>query len=265
MSQTLLIVPSKIFFLLLFLFVPSFLLQVYANSDSLDATLNSENFQIGDKVIINGSVSNIVNHNPVTIIVRDPIGNVYEIGQVDLSNNLFTHDFLINDNSLGGIYTINIKYATESLQLHFAVNASVLTTIQVMDSEIKVRTNGTNLIKYGNVVISPSTKTISISMDTSKLTTNSVDQQYQIPKKIIDTPNGKINFKVDGNRITCAQSETDTMRILDCTIPFGSKEIELSGDMVIPEFGSLAGFTILASLIMIIFFSKTSKIHSLNH
>ena len=260
MAQTLLIIPSKLIFLLLFLFASSSLLPVSANSDGLVATLNNGNFQIGDKVIINGSVSNIVNHNPVTIIVRDPIGNVYEIGQVDLSQNLFNHDFLINDNSLGGVYTINIKYVAESMELHFTVNASVLTTIQVMDSEIKVRTNGTNLIKYGNVVISPSTKIISISMDTSKLTTNGVEQQYQIPKKIVDTPDGKINFQVDGNRISCVQSETDTVRILDCNIPFGSKEIELSGNAVIPEFGSMAGFTILVSLIVFVFFSKFSKI-----
>lgn len=254
------IISKKIIFLLSFLIIPS-ILQAYASdSGVISATTNKENFQLGDKVLINGSVSNIVNHDPVTIIVRNPMGNVYEIGQVDLLNNIFVHDFLINDNSLGGIYTINIKYATQVTQLHFTVNTSVLTTIPVMDSEIKIRTNGTNLVKYGNVSISPSSKIITISIDTSKIKT-SVDQQYQIPKKIVDTPGGEINLKIDQNQVICAQSETDTIRILDCNIPSGSKEIELSGDVVIPEFGSTAGFAVFLSLIVAILFSKISKTH----
>ena len=62
----------------------------------------------------------------------------------------------------------------------------------------------------------PSEKKITISIDTSMVTTSFVNQQYQIPKKIVDTPGGEIILKVDGNQILCAQSETDTMRILDC-------------------------------------------------
>ncbi|MDE1725611.1 MAG: hypothetical protein KGH76_06935, partial [Thaumarchaeota archaeon] len=59
----------------------------------------------------------------------------------------------------------------------------------------------------------------------------------------------------------CAQSETDTMRILDCSIPANSTNIELAGTVVIPEFGPLAGLAISISVVAAIVLSRASKIH----
>jgi hypothetical protein len=131
-----------------------------------------------------------------------------------------------------------------------------------MDSQIKIRTNGTNLIKYGDVSVSPSEKKITVVIDTSKATADTIKQQYQIPKKIIDTPGGEIVLTVDGNRILCAQSEADKIRILDCDIPSGSKELELSGTFVVPEFGPLTGLLVIStSIIAIIILSRMHKNH----
>ncbi len=175
-------------FLVALLAIPSIVFPIYAyDSSGIMATTNKDSYQPGDKVIISGSVENIVNSNPVTIIVRNPMGNVYDVGQVTLLNNLFVHDFVLNDDSLGGMYDINIKYGTVSTQLHFMLDAGSLSTIPVYDSEIKIRTNGTNVIKYGDVSVSTVDKTITISMDTSKIQNISKNQQYQLPKKIIDT------------------------------------------------------------------------------
>ncbi|MDE1770309.1 MAG: hypothetical protein KGI28_07150 [Thaumarchaeota archaeon] len=233
----------------------------YADSSGITAIANKDYYQQGDKVIISGSVTHVVDGNPVTIIIRNPMGNVYDVGQPDLLNNLFVHDFVINDNSIGGVYTATIRYDTQTTQVQFTINASVLTTIQVIDSQIKVRTNGTNLVKYGDVSVSPSNNEITIALDTSQVTTNIVDQQYQIPKRIVDTPGGEIVLKVDGNQIRCDQSETNIIRILDCPIPAGSKEIELFGTTVIPEFGPLAGLAISLSIIAVVVLSRITKIH----
>ena len=244
-----------------FLCVSSIVFPAYADNGGITAVANKSYYQQGDKVIISGSVTHAVDDNPVTIIIRNPMGNVYDVGQPDLLNNLFVHDFVISDNSMGGVYTAIVKYDTQTTQLQFTVNTSVLTTIQVIDSQIKIRTNGTNLVKYGDVSVSPSEKKITISLDTSQVKTNTVEQQYQIPKRIIDTPGGEIVLKADGNQILCAQSETNVIRILDCSIPTGSKEIELSGTIVIPEFGPLAGLAILLSIIAVIFASRITKLH----
>ncbi|MHB8603222.1 MAG: hypothetical protein ACYC6W_11565 [Nitrosotalea sp.] len=249
-------------FLMALLVIPSIVFPIYAyDSSGIMANVNKDSYQPGDKVIISGSVENIVNSNPVTIIVRNPMGNVYDVGQTTLLNNLFVHDFVLNDDSLGGMYDVNIKYGTVSTQLHFMLDAGSLSTIPVYDSAIKIRTNSTNLIKYGDVSVSTVDKTITISMDTSKIQGSSTNQQYQIPKKIIDTPGGNIILKVDGTQILCAQSETDTMRILDCSIPVNSSSLELVGTTVIPEFGPLVGLTISISIIAVVILSRTSKIH----
>jgi len=253
---------KNIFILIALVTIPSIILPIYADdSTGITASVNKPSYQPGDKVIISGSVGQIVNSNPVTIIVRNPMGNVYDVGQEKLLNNLFVHDFVINDDSVGGTYSINIKYGSSSDQLYFVLNAGVLTTIPVFDSEIKIRTNGTNPIKYGDVSVSTTEKTIKISMDTSKITGGSVNQQYQIPKKIIDTPGGNIVLKVNGNQILCAQSETDTTRILDCAIPSNSNEIEITGATVIPEFGPLAGLAISILVIAVVVLSRISRIH----
>ena len=239
----------------------SIILPAYADSQGIIAVTNKSYYQQGDKVIISGSVIHMVDDNPVTIIIRNPMGNVYDVGQPDLLSNLFVHDFVINDNSMGGVYTATIKYDTQTTQLQFTVNTSVLTTIQIIDSQIKIRTNGTNLVKYGDVSISPSEKKITISLDTSQVKTNIIDQQYQIPKRVVDTPGGEIVLKADGNQILCAQSETNIIRILDCPIPAGSKEIELFGTFVIPEFGPLAGLAISLSIIAVVVLSRITKLH----
>ena len=238
----------------------SIVLPAYADTAGITAISNKNAYEQGDKVIISGSVPQVVDGNPVTIIIRNPMGNVYDVGQVDLLNNLFVHDFVINDNSLGGEYTVNVKYGAQTMQFHFTVNVSTLSVIPVIDSEIKIRTNGTNLIKYGDVSVSPIDKKITVAMDTSQVVTSTIDQQYQIPKKIVDTPGGEIILMVDGNRILCAQSEADTIRILDCAIPAGSKELELSGTFVIPEFGPLAGLAVSIAIMAVVVLSRTWKI-----
>jgi hypothetical protein len=255
-------VPRNALFLMALLIIPSLVLPIYGDGSSgISATANKDSYQPGDKVIISGSVEKIVNSDPVTIIVRNPMGNVYDVGQVTLLNNLFVHDFVLNDDSLGGMYDVNIKYGTVSTQLHFMLDTGSLSTIPVYDSEIKIRANGTNPIKYGDVSVSTTDKTITISMDTSGVQGISANQQYQIPKKVIDAPGGNIILKANGNQILCAQSETDTMRILDCSIPANSTNIELAGTVVIPEFGPLAGLAISLSLIAAVILSRTSKIH----
>ncbi len=248
-------------FLVSLLIIPFITHPIYADDSGITTSVNKNSYQPGDKVIISGSVGQIVNNDPVDIIVRNPMGNVYDVGQVNLLKNLFVHDFVLNDDSLGGVYTVNIKYGTSSSQLQFVLDSGVLSTIPVFDSEIKIRTNGTNLVKYGDVSVSSVDRTIKISMDTSQMSGTSINQQYQIPKKIVDAPGGNILLKVNGNQVLCSQSETDTIRILDCTIPANSTELELVGTTVIPEFGPLAGLAISLSIIVVVVLSRTSKIH----
>jgi hypothetical protein len=229
-------VPRKVSIILITLLIVPFLTAAHAQSSGILATTDKESYELGDKVIISGSVQ-LVSGTPVTVIVRNPMGNVYNVGQVSLANNLFTHNFVLSDDSQGGRYMVNIKHGTELAQIHFVVNVGHLTVIPVLEGEIKVRSNGTNQIKYGDVQVSTLDSSITIAIDTSKIS-GSVNQEYQIPKSIIDsTAGGLLVMKVDGKAIQCGQSETSTQRIVDCSIQAGSRELKIVGTVVIPEFG----------------------------
>ncbi len=239
-------------FLLLMVVIPAFA----QTPNQLYASTNKITYQPGDKVIITGSVPQVVNDDPATIIVRNPIGNVYEVGQVKLLNKIFVHDFVLGDDSLGGVYVVNIKYGDSSFQTQFSVNAGQLTLIPVLDGQIKVRTNGTQLIQYTDVNVSTESKTITISMNSSAVTEDKIMQEYQIPKAVIDYPGQQLITKVDGNQITCTGTETSTERILDCLIPSNSKELQFIGSIVIPEFGPLAIMVMLSALFASMLVSK---------
>jgi len=250
--------------ILFILIIPSLLFSAFAQSSTqIMAKTDKSTYQPGDKVTINGTVENTVNENPVTIIVRNPIGNVYVVGQEKLFNNAFIHDFVLNDNSQDGTYTIDIKQGVKEVELHFVVNTGQVLTIQVLDSVIKVRSNGTNPIKYGEASVSMKDFTIKIPMDTSSVSGNSVDQQYQIPKRIVDSLGNQVIVKTDNIPIECTQSETSTTRILDCHVPSNSKELELIGTVVIPEFGILSIMVISISTLMIIIISRRSRFTNL--
>lgn len=247
--------------LLVFLIMFTFLVFVgnaYGqSSNSITASTNKASYQLGGKVIITGAVHQIVNGNPVTIIVRNPIGNVYDVGQETLLNNIFVHDFVISDGSQSGIYTVNMKYVDQTGEIQFVVSAGQLQIIPVLNSAINVRGDNTTLIKYGNAEVSTVDDSIAIPIDTSKMSSGSIIEEYQIPKQVIDAPGDQLIIKEDGNVAECTQTETDVQRVLDCPIQAGTKQLMFIGTVVIPEFGSTwtAIFTI-STLTMFIAFSR---------
>ncbi len=229
-------------------------------STGIIATTDKPVYQLYDKVIISGSVAKIVNNNPVTIIVRNPIGNVYEVGQVSLSNNLFTHDFVLGDGATSGTYDVEIKYGDQSGKASFVVQVGQTQLIQVQDYAIKVRGNNTNLITYKDVSVSTMDNSLTISVNASAISSGSVMQEFQIPKAIIDAPGGSLIVKIDGAILQCEQTETPSDRILDCMISSSAKELTIIGTTIIPEFGPIAVLILTVGIVSTIFLSNRIKI-----
>lgn len=237
--------------------------ETYAQSpQGISASTDKQSYEPGDKVIITGTVQQITNENPVTMIVRNPIGNVYEVGQTALLNNVFSHDFVLSDDAQGGIYTVNIRQGSETTQIQFQVTVGQMQVIPIFDSEIRVRGENTSLVEYGNVEVSTVDNSITIQVNTTKIQNGPILEEYQIPKRVIDAPGGQINVKENGNDINCTQTESDVERILDCSMQPGTKELTLTGTVVIPEFGTTAA-SILALGIMtvIMIFQRNRPLH----
>lgn len=250
------------------LFVISVLVIFVANNASAQvgstgiiATTNKPVYQIGDKVIISGSVAKVVNNNPATIMVINPIGNVYEVGQVSLSDNLFSQDFVLGEGATSGTYNVKVKYADQSGSTSFVVQAGQTQLIPVGNYTIKVSGNKTGLIKYSDVSISSIDHSLALTVNASAISSGSVIQEFQIPKKIIDAPGSLLTVKMDGFDTQCTQIETPSDRILDCTIPFDVKQLQIFGTVVIPEFGPIAMLILTIGVISTIFLSKKLKIN----
>jgi predicted secreted protein with PEFG-CTERM motif len=124
--------------------------------------------------------------------------------------------------------------------------------IPIFDSEIRVRGENTSLVEYGNVEVSTVDNSITIQVNTTKIQNGSILEEYQIPKHVIDAPGGQIDVKENGNDIDCTQTESDVERILDCPMQYGTKELTLTGTVVIPEFGTTAALILTLSIVTVI-------------
>ena len=133
--------------LILIVYIP-ISVSAQTTSNGITATTNKLTYKSGEKVIINGTVEKIVDGTPVTILIRNPIQNVYNVGQVDLLGNVFIHELVINDASKPGIYTVEIKHGSQYAKLQFIVNVGLIQTISIGTTQIKVRGEEIGLIKY---------------------------------------------------------------------------------------------------------------------
>jgi hypothetical protein len=229
-------------------------------STGIIVTTNKPVYQLGDKVIISGSVAKVVNNNPATIMVINPIGNVYEVGQVSLSNNLFTHDFVLGEGATSGTYDVKIKYGDQSGKTSFVVQIGQMQLIPVGDYVIKVRGNNT-MIKYSDVSVSTIDNSLTVTVNASAISSGSVMQEFQIPKKIIDAPGSLLVVKIDGVTSQCVQIETPSDRILDCMIPVDATQLQIFGTTTIPEFGPIAVLILTIGVLGTIFLSNKVKIN----
>ena len=219
------------------------------NSNGITTSTNKASYHLGDKVTVTGSVQQIMNGNPATIIVRNPIGNVYAVGQATLVGTMFEYDFVISNDSQSGVYTIDTKYGTQTGEIQFTISASQVQTIPVFNNVITVRGDNTTLIKYGNVQVSSVHDSITIPIDTSKISSGYVIEEYQIPKQVIDAPDGQLLIKEDGSIAECSQTETNAQRVIDCPVQAGAKQLVFIGTEVIPEFGSLPVVVFIISIL----------------
>jgi len=230
-------------------------------STGIIATTSKPVYQLGDKVVISGSVAKVINNNPVTIMVINPIGNVYDVGQVSLSTNLFTHDFVLGEGAISGTYDVKIKHGDQSGGTSFVVQVGQTQLIPVGDYVIKVRSNNTSLIKYNDVSISTIDHSLTVTVNASAIPSGYVMQEFQIPKKIIDAPGSLLVVKIDSLTLQCAQIETPSDRILDCMIPVDATQLQIFGTVVIPEFGPIAMLILTIGILGTIFLSNKVKIN----
>jgi len=229
-------------------------LNATAQSEGITASTNSLTYKPGEKVTITGTVKNVMTGNPVTILVRSPIQNVYAVGQVEIHNNVFVHEFVISDNSKPGTYTIDIKHGDQSAKLQYILTSGLVQNIPVETSSIKVRGDVIGLIKYKNAQVSLEENSITIQLEIES-PINPIPQEFDIPKEVIDAKQSLV-LEIDGKTMDCSETKTSKSRILNCFIPASAEELKIIGTSVIPEFGPVVVFVLVISMVSLIFYTK---------
>jgi len=220
-------------------------------TNGLTATTNKLTYKAGEKVIINGTVEKILEGTPVTILIRNPIQNVYNVGQVDLLGNVFIHELVISDTSKPGIYTVEIKHGGQYAKLQFIVNVGLIQTISVGTTQIKVRGEEIGLIKYKSAQVSTQDKSITMPLDIVTVSDSPIIQEFEIPKEAVDAPGQSLIVEIDGVVLNCSETETNTARILNCFVPPYARVMTITGTSVIPEFGAIAAMILIISMAVV--------------
>ena len=234
-------------FLILIAYIP-ISASAQTTSNGITATSNKLTYKSGEKVIINGTVEKILEGTPVTILIRNPIQNVYNVGQVDLLGNVFIHELVINDASKPGIYTVEIKHGSQYTKLQFIVNVGLIQTISIGTTQIKVRGEEMGLIKYKDAQVSTQDKSITIPLNIVTVSDSPIMQEFEIPKEVIDAPGQSLIVEIDEVILNCSETETNTARILNCLIPPYARIMKIIGTSVIPEFGVIAAMILIISM-----------------
>ena len=232
----------------------------------LSVTTDKSSYNDGDKVMIYGKSDSYLSDTPVTIIVRNPIGNVVKTDQMMLGTDQTFSTTLTATGPLwqaAGTYTIYAQLGTPDRS---ATTTFAFTGAQVTTGPSTIPVDGTNFsIQYtitNGKVLDIKADQPHTSLVVSIQTTGDGVLTITLPRALIDSKNSDGTDKpyVVSNDGQMAQfnetGTTGTDRTL--VIPFknGTQQITIMGTFVIPEFGPIAALVLAIAIVSIITISK---------
>jgi len=232
-----------------------------STSGPITVTTDKTSYNDGDKVTISGTTSVYISGTPVSVIVRNPIGNVVSIAQVDLASDQTYKTTITAGGGLWqapGTYEVDVEFGSKdrSAKTTFQFTGSSGTqpgnTIPVDGTNFSVTYSITNGKVLG-IKADIQSKSLMVSIQT----TGDGQLTIDLPRALIDA---KINNQTDdqffvlndGQEAAFTEAKTATDRTL--TIPFtvGTEQIEIIGTWIVPEFGAIAALVLAIAIISII-------------
>ncbi|MGI0102679.1 MAG: PEFG-CTERM sorting domain-containing protein, partial [Nitrosotalea sp.] len=223
---------------------------------------DKSSYNDGDKITISGSTKDYLGDTPLTLILRNPVGNVVTINQIPVGTDKAFSASLTAGGALwqaAGAYSVYIQYGGQA--------RSATTTFQFSGSHgysgNTIPVDGTNMsvtysITNGKVLdikADTNSKSLIVSIQTSgdgALTIN-------MPRALIDakkTNGSDDQFFVlnDGQENDQFQETSNTVTTRTLQIPFtdGTSQIEIIGTVVVPEFGPIAAMVLAIAIVSII-------------
>jgi predicted secreted protein with PEFG-CTERM motif len=227
----------------------------------------------GDTVTIYGGIRDSIPGTPITVIIRNPIGNVVEVNQVNVTSGN-TYSTTINAGgsnlwTIPGIYQVLVEYGSKDrtadtiFQFAGSTGRSV-NTILVDNTNYTLKYSITN-----GTVLGIKADSMSKSLLVSIKTMGDGLLSITLPRGLIDSNSGgqdqPYSVVVNGVKENFVETRTtSTDRTLAIQFTDGTTQIGIQGTFVIPEFGPIAGVVLAFSLISIIVFTKKTGIKFLS-
>jgi len=237
-----------------------------SSGTGISVTTDKSTYNDGDKVMIYGKSDAYLSDTPVTIIVRNPIGNVVKTDQMMLGTDQTFSTTLTASGPLwqaAGTYTIYAQLGTPDRS---ATTTFAFTGAQVTSGPSTIPVDGTNFsLQYtitNGKVLDIKADQPNTSLVVSIQTTGDGVLTITLPRALIDSKNSDGTDKpyVVANDGQIAQfnesGNTGTDRTL--VIPFknGTQQIVITGTFVVPEFGPIAALVLAIAIVSIIAVSQ---------
>ena len=240
------------------------------SASSITVTTDKPSYNDGDKITISGSTKDYISNTPVTVIVRNPIGNVIKVDQVDLGTDRTFSTTLSPGGPLwqaAGTYSVMVEFGSK--------DRSATTTFQFTGSSSNqgktVKVDGTDFsVTYSitnGKVLGIKADVPSKSLIVSIQTTGDGVLTITLPRGLIDAKKSdnqtddKFFVLTDGQEADFQETNTaSTDRTLSIPFSDGTSEIEIIGTWIVPEFGAIAALVLAIAIISIIAVSAKTRL-----
>lgn len=234
----------------------------------ITVTTDSKSYNDGDRILISGTTRDYIQNMPITVIIRNPVGNIVVIAQVPLGADKTYSTTVQAGGTLwqaSGTYEVDVIFGTP--------DRSAKTTFQFAGAKVVLTYPNTIAVKGTNF-------TIPYSVTNGKILDMKTDSQSKslliavqtagdgvfavtLPRSFIDAKAGSQDDQyyvlLDGAEADFDETST-TLTDRTLSIPFtdGTEEIEIIGTQVIPEFGPITALVLAIAIILIIaLYAKT--------
>ena len=226
----------------------------------ITVTTDKPSYNNGDKITISGSTRDYISGTPVTVIIRNPIGNVIKVDQIELGTDKTYSTTLMAGGDLwqaAGTYSVMVEFGSKdrSAQTTFQFAGSsggAGNTIKVEGTDFSVTYSITNGKVLG-IKADIQSKSLIVSIQT----TGDGVLTITLPRGLIDAKiqdqDDKYFVLTDGQEADFQETNTTTTdRTLSIPFTDGTEQIEIIGTWILPEFGQIAALILAIAIISII-------------